>query len=198
MLGQAGLELGDLAVQLGDDAYRGACGGAERRGDRGRSGQLLGPQRGPDLAGTGGDIAFPPTTFESGLDRRQVQVSTLLGGGCAIEHPQRIAVGQVLERLQRGRVVLTQCRAQRVGVPRACPDQALMSPGQYLDRVRLEAVAGDRAMVVPVGAHQIGQQFGIGGIGFGARDVMAVAIVGHRHRIDREHLIASGAQRPHP
>ena len=33
-------------------------------------------------------------------------------GGCAIEHPQRIAVGQVLERLQRGRVVLTQCRAQ--------------------------------------------------------------------------------------
>ena len=73
-----------------------------------------------------------------------------------------------------------------------------MSPGQYLDRVRLEAVAGDGAMVVPVGAHQIGQQFGIGGIGFGARDVMAVAIVGHRHRIDREHLIASRAQRPHP
>ena len=53
-------------------------------------------------------------------------------------------------------------------------------------------------MVVPVGAYQIGQQFGIGGIGFGARDVVAVAIAGHRQRVDREHLIAGRGQRPHP
>src|SRR6185437_12367601 len=63
---------------------------------------------------------------------------------------------------------------------------------------RIGAVAGDRAVVVPVGAYQIGQQFGIGGIGFGARDVVAVAVVGHRQRVDRIHLITGGAQRPHP
>ena len=38
MGGQAGLELSDLAVELGDDAHLGAGGGAERRGDRGRGG----------------------------------------------------------------------------------------------------------------------------------------------------------------
>ena len=41
MLGQAGSELGDLAVQLGDDAYRTSCPAACIRGrhSRGRSGQ---------------------------------------------------------------------------------------------------------------------------------------------------------------
>jgi len=43
MVGQGGLELADLAVQLGDDANGGAGGGAERRGDRGRGSQLFGP-----------------------------------------------------------------------------------------------------------------------------------------------------------
>ena len=52
--------------------------------------------------------------------------------------------------------------------------------------------------LVPVGAHQIGQQFGIGGIGFGPRDVVAVAVAGRRQRVDREHLIARRGQRPHP
>ena len=73
-----------------------------------------------------------------------------------------------------------------------------MRPGEDFDRFRLGAVAGDRAVVVPVGAHQIGQQLGIAGIGFGARDVMAVAVVGHRQRVDRIHPIAGRTQRPHP
>ena len=132
-------------------------------------GELLGAQRGLDLAGAGGDVALPPTAFERGLDRGQAQVGALLGGRGATQHPQGIAVGQVLEGLQRGRVVLAQRAAQRVGVPGACPDQVLMCPGEHLDRLRVGAVAGDRAMVVPVGADQIGQQFGVAGIGFGAR-----------------------------
>jgi hypothetical protein len=70
MLGQGGLELGDLAVELGDDAHCGAGGGPERVGDRGRCGQLLRAQRGLDFMGTGGDIAFAATTFERSLDRR--------------------------------------------------------------------------------------------------------------------------------
>ena len=73
-----------------------------------------------------------------------------------------------------------------------------MCPGEHLDRLGLGAVAGDRAVVVPVGADQIGQQLGIAGIGFGARDVVAVAVAGHRQRVDRIHLIAGRAQRRHP
>ena len=73
-----------------------------------------------------------------------------------------------------------------------------MRAGEHLDRLGLGAVAGDRAVVVPVGAYQIGQQLGIGGIGFGARDVVAVAVVGHRQRVDRKQLVAGGGQRPHP
>ena len=73
-----------------------------------------------------------------------------------------------------------------------------MRAGEYLDRLSVGAVAGDGTVVVPVGAHQIGQQLGIGGIGFGAREVMAVAVAGHRQRIDREHLVAGRGQRPHP
>ena len=42
-----------------------------------------------------------------------------------------------------------------------------MRSGEHLDRLGLGAVAGDAAMVVPIGAHQIGQQFGIAGIRLG-------------------------------
>ena len=45
-------------------------------------------------------------------------------------------------------------------------------------------------MVVPIRADQIGQQFGIAGIGFGPRDVVAIAVASHRQRINREQLIA--------
>jgi hypothetical protein len=76
---------------------------------------------------------------------------------------------------------------QGVGMAGAGPDQALMGPGEHLDRLGIGAVAGDAAMVVPVGAHQIGQQFGVGSIRLGTRDVMAVAVAGRRQRIDREY-----------
>src|SRR6478672_8450229 len=94
-------------------------------------------------------LRLPATAFERGLDRRQVQVGPLLRGRCAPQHPQGIAVGEVLEGQQGGRVVLAQRAAHRVGVAGACPDQALMGPGEHLDRLRVETVAGDRAMVVP-------------------------------------------------
>ena len=41
MLGQGGFEVGDLAVEFGDDAH-GRGGGGERGGDRGAGGELLG------------------------------------------------------------------------------------------------------------------------------------------------------------
>ena len=73
-----------------------------------------------------------------------------------------------------------------------------MRPGEHLDRLGRIAVPGDQAVVVPVGAHQVGQQFGIRGIGLGSRDVVAVAVTGCRERVDREHLIPGGGQGIHP
>ena len=73
-----------------------------------------------------------------------------------------------------------------------------MCPGQYLDRRSVGGVTGDRAVVVAVGAHQIGQQFGVPGIGLGSRNVVAVAVAGGGHRIDGIHLVASRHQRGDP
>ena len=97
MGGQAGLELADLAVQFGDDGHRGAGGGGKRGTDRCRRGRLLGAQRGLDLTGAGVDIALAPTAFERRMDRRPTQMSALFGGWGAIEHSERVAVGQVVE-----------------------------------------------------------------------------------------------------
>ncbi len=97
-------------------------------------------------------IALAPNAFERGLEHRRAQPGGLLGAGGAIQHPQGVAVGEVLEGLERGRVVLAQRAAQRVGLPVTRPDQALVCPGQYFDRLGISAVAGDRAMVVSVAA----------------------------------------------
>ena len=53
----------------------------------------------------------------------------------------------------------------------------LVRPRHDLDVLGQGAVPGDRAVVVPVGAHQIDQQFGIGSIRLAPRDVVAVAVV---------------------
>ena len=53
MCRQFGFEVADLAVEFGDDADRGAGGGGERGGDRGGCGELLGSQRGLDVAEPG-------------------------------------------------------------------------------------------------------------------------------------------------
>ena len=73
-----------------------------------------------------------------------------------------------------------------------------MCPGENLDRLDVWAVAGQRAVVVAVGADQVGQQLGVAGIGFRAGDLMAVAIAGDCQRVDREHLIPGRAQRLYP
>ena len=120
------------------------------------------------------------------------------GGGSAAQNGQGITVVQIVERLQRRRVILPQRATQSVGVPGVGPDQVLVCPGQDLDRLDVWAVAGQRAVVVAVGADQVGQQLGVAGIGFRSRDLMAVAIAGDRQRVDREHLIPGRAQRRHP
>jgi hypothetical protein len=69
-----------------------------------------------------------------------------------------------------------------------------VGPGQDLDRLGQLAVAGDRAVVVPVGPDQVGQDLGIPGIGLGPRGGMAVAVAADGQRVDRIHLVAGGDQ----
>ena len=122
----------------------------------------------------------------------------LLGGGSAAQNSQGIAVGQVVERFQRCRVVLPQRATQGVGVPGAGPDQVLVPTSKDLDRLDLEAVTSQTAVVVPVGADQVSQYFGVTDIGFRSRNLVALAVAGHRQRVNRKHLIPRHTQRLHP
>ena len=88
-----------------------------------------------NLQGSGVEVALAPSGFERSPDLRQTQPPGVGGGGGAAQDGQRVAVGQIVERLQRGGVVLAQRAAQRVGVAGARPDQILVRPGQHLDRL---------------------------------------------------------------
>jgi hypothetical protein len=70
--------------------------------------------------------------------------------------------------------------------------------GEDLDRLHIRTVAGDRPVVVPVGAHQVREQLGVTGVGLRTGDVVAVAVARDRERVDRVDLIAGGGQRLHP
>ena len=114
------------------------------------------------------------TAFERGLDRGQAQVGDLLGAG----DPGPAPLGRRRGRGPRrppGRPGSIRATLRRALV---CRVRVLVGAGENFDRFRIGAVAGQRAVVVPVGAYQIGQQLGVGGIGFGARDVVTVTVVG--------------------
>src|SRR3546814_3025242 len=52
--------------------------------------------------------------------------------------------------------------------PGPVPDQILMRTGEHLDALGQIAVASDLAVVVPVGADQLGEQLGVTWVGFGS------------------------------
>src|SRR4029453_9746261 len=87
--------------------------------------------------------------------------------------------------------------AELVDLPSAGPDQAPGGGGQNLDRLGQLAVTSDRAVVVPVGPDQVGQDLGVPCIGLGTRNGVAVAVAADGQRVDRIHLIAGRDQRPH-
>jgi len=107
-------------------------------------------------------------------------------------------VGQVIERDERGRVVLTQRGPQRVGLTVPGPDQVLMPSGEVLDRVRVSAVTRDRPVIMTIGTHKIGENFGVARVGLRSRNVVAVAITRRGERVDRVRLIAGRDQRLYP
>ncbi len=73
-----------------------------------------------------------------------------------------------------------------------------MPASEDLDRVRVGAVTRDRAVVVTIGADQIGKDLRIARVGLRSGNVVPVAIPGGRERVDRVQLIASRDQRLHP
>ena len=52
-------------------------------------------------------------------------------------------------------------------------------------------------MVVPIGAHQVGQHLGVAGVRLRSRCGVAIPIASRRHRVDGVDLVARGEQRPH-
>jgi hypothetical protein len=68
--------------------------------------------------------------------------------------------------------------------------------GQHLDRLGQLGVAGNRAVVVPIGPDQVGQDLGVPRIGLGARDGVAVAVAADLKRVDRIDLVAGRDQGP--
>jgi hypothetical protein len=71
-----------------------------------------------------------------------------------------------------------------------------MGPGQHLDRLGQRTVAGDRAVVVPVGADQIGQHLDVPTVGLGPAAAMAAPVAADHLRVDRIGLVAGRQQRP--
>jgi len=72
-----------------------------------------------------------------------------------------------------------------------------MGPGQHRDRLRQFGVSGQAAMLIGVGAQDVGQRDGITVVGFLARHRSALPVAGHRHRVDRVDGSTAGPQHRH-
>jgi hypothetical protein len=71
-------------------------------------------------------------------------------------------------------------------------------PGDHLDRLGKVAVPGDRAQLMPVGAHHVGQDMRVAGVALGPGHTAALPVTGHLQRIDRIHQITGREQRLYP
>jgi len=172
MVGQRGLELGDLVVEFGDDVDRRAGGSPEGTGDRLGCGQVGCVVR-LGYCGPGRRYCVDALQLWRRAVLRQTQPGALVGRRRTAQNRQRVTFGERIERRQGRRVVLAQCATQHVGVPYPRPNQALMRACQYFNRLGVGAVPGDRPVVVPISPYQIGEQLGVRGIRFRPRDVVA-------------------------
>src|SRR3546814_19797671 len=82
--------------------------------------------------------------------------------------------------------------------PGPVPDQILMRTGEHLDALGQIAVASDLAVVVPVGADQLGEQLGVTWVGFGSGHGVAVPVTRRRRRGDRIEGVAGLDERLDP
>jgi hypothetical protein len=92
-----------------------------------------------------------------------------------------------LERSQRGRKELLEQCPDPVGQRRAVLDSVLLGAGQTTQGLDLDAVSGQRAVRVAIGAQNVRQHHCVERVGLAARGSVAVPIPRHRERVDREH-----------
>ena len=120
------------------------------------------------------------------------------GPGAAGQHAHGVAVGKLREGLQCTRKVLPERVTQPVGLADAVPDELLVGAGEDAHGAGLVAVAGDLAVVVAVGADEVGEQPGVAGVGLRASDMVAVTVARRRARVDGVDVVAGRDQRRDP
>jgi hypothetical protein len=141
----------DLDVEGGQDRDLGADRGCVRGCDGRRLAEMFGAQCGGDLSGPGVAVA-PSGALERRRDLAAAQLRRRGRVGCGVEQFQGVGGGQVVEGDQRSREEIPQCMAQPQQVASAFPDECLVCSGENFDRLRVGAVAGDRAKLVAGGA----------------------------------------------
>ena len=139
-------------------------------------------------------MALAAASAEGGPELRpgQPRRRTRVRGRC--QHAHRVAVSKVGEGLQGRREVLSEPVAEPAGLPGPVPDELLVGAREDAYSRSLVAVAGDLAVVVTVCAYQVGEDLRVAGVGLGATDVVALAITGHRARVDRVDVVAGRNQ----
>lgn len=159
---------------------------------------MFGLQGCVNLGRGGVQVALPARGPQQVCDRLDRQRASGRGGRGGGQHRQRIASGQVIERVQRRRVELPQHRTQLVGLPLPGPDQALMAAGQHPHRLGQLRIPRDPAVMRPIQTDDLSQHVSITTVGFRTRGRVALPIARSLHRVDRIHLITSRDQRGHP
>jgi hypothetical protein len=107
------------------------------------------------------------------------------------------AFGQFGERGQGPRVEVFEQVADLVADLLTGPHRVLLGAGEHPDRLGQLGVGGQRPVRGGIDAHNVGQQHGVGGIGFGSRHRVACPIPRGGQRVDRIDDPAGGAQRGH-
>jgi len=197
MVGHHLAQLGDLAIHGGDEPDLAGHDGRERRLYLGGLTQRRRSQHRLDRVGFLLDIAAVGTP-QHRCDPRLRQPRGPLRIRRDREQLETVASIEITEGLQRCREELPQHPTQPQHMPGAVPDQALVGTGHELDRLAQLGVPGHRAVMRAVQPHDLGQHMRIPGIRLSPRRGVPLPIAGHRHRIDREHLIAGSDQRLHP
>ena len=140
-----------------------------------------------------------PALTSSRRSRAGVNWAACAGVGAAARMVRASArasppLGQPGEGHQGGRVEVFEQVADLVADLLARPHGVLLGAGQDSDSLGQFGVGGQRPVRVGIGAHDVGRQHRVGGIGFGARYRMPRPVPGGRQRVDRINHPAGGPQ----
>lgn len=150
-----------------------------------------------DLLGPSLQVSFAPRGTEHSTDPWHREPSSELWGRRTSEHGARLRGSQVGEGVKRSRVELPKRVSKGVHLALSGPDEALVSPREHLDGLGHLGVPGHLSVVVPVGAHEVGEDPGVPGIGLRSGGCVALPVAGGREGVHRVHPVASRHERPH-